>query len=86
MFTVRFTHISVVLLNVVTELTELVNGKRRVKPLEDAAFKKFKKFKGSCIVRIVHTFSGKTKGITICADEILKYSSKNSYFHEYPEE
>ena len=38
------------------------SGKRRVKPLEDAAFEKCK---GSCIVKIIHTFSGKTKGITI---------------------
>ena len=63
--------------------SELINGKHRVKPLEDAAFEKFK---GSCIVRIVHAFSGKTKGITICADEILNYSSKKSYFDEFPEE
>ena len=52
--------------------SELVNDKRRVKPLKDAAFKKFK---GSCIMRIVHAFSGKTKGITICADEIINYDS-----------
>ena len=63
--------------------SELVNDKYRVKPLEDATFKKFK---GSCIVRIVHAFSGKTKGITISTDEILNYSSKKSYFNEYPEE
>ena len=63
--------------------SELVSGKCRSKPLEDAAFKDFK---GSCIVQIIHTFSGKTKGITICADEILHYDSHKSYFEEYPEE
>ena len=63
--------------------SELINSKRRTKPLEDAAFEKFK---GSCIERIVHAFSGKTKGITICADEILNYDSKKSYFDEYPKE
>ena len=60
-----------------------MSGKRRVKPLEDAAFEKFK---GSCVVRIVHMFSGKTKSITICADEIINYNSKKSYFNEFPEE
>ena len=63
--------------------SELINGKRRVKPLEDAAFEKFK---GNCVLRIIHAFSGKTKGITICADEILNYNSKKSYFDEFPEE
>ena len=63
--------------------SELVSNKCRVKPLEDAAFEKFK---GSCIVQIIHTFSGKTKGITICADEIINYNSKKSYFNEFPEE
>ena len=63
--------------------SELVGNKCRVKPLEDAAFEKFK---GSCVVRIVHAFSGKTKGITICTDEILNYDSKKSYFDEFPEE
>ena len=63
--------------------SELVSGKRRFKPLEDAAFEKFK---GSCIVRIIHAFSGKTKGITICADEIINYDSQESYFDEFPEE
>ena len=63
--------------------SELVSGKRRVKPLEDAAFEKFK---GSCVVRIVYAFSGKTKGITICADEIINYDSKKSYYDEFPEE
>ena len=63
--------------------SELVSGKCRSKPLEDAAFGKFN---GSCVVRIIHTFSGKTKGITICTDEILNYNSKKSYFDEYPEE
>ena len=63
--------------------SELVNSKRKTKPLEDAAFEKFK---GNCIVRIVHTFSSKTKGITICADEILNYRPKKSYFDEYPKE
>ena len=62
-------------------------GKCRVKPLEDAAFEKFK---GSCIVRIIlgiiHTFSGKTKGITICTDEIINYDSKKLYFDKFPEE
>ena len=62
--------------------SELVSGKCRVKPLEDAAFEKFK---GSCIVRIIHTFSGKTKGITICTDEIINYNSKKSHFDEFPE-
>ena len=61
----------------------LVNGKCRAKSLEDAVFEKFK---GSCVVRIVHAFSGKTKDITICADEILNYNSKKSYFDEFPEE
>ena len=46
------------------------SGKRRVKPLEGAAFEKFK---GRCVVRIIHAFSCKTKGITICADEIINY-------------
>ena len=63
--------------------SELVSGKLRVKPLEDAAFEKFK---GSCVVRIIQAFSGKTKGITICADEIINYDSKCSYFDEFPEE
>ena len=58
----------------------LVNGRRRSKPLEDAAFEKIK---GSCILRIIHTFSGKTKGITICTDEILNYDSKKSHFNEF---
>ena len=53
--------------------SELVSGKRRVNPLEDAAFEKFK---GTCIVRIIHAFSDKTKGITICTDEIISYDSK----------
>ena len=60
--------------------SELVSGKRRSKPFEDAAFEKFK---GSCIVSIIHAFSGKTKGITICTDEILNYNSKKSYFDEF---
>ena len=60
--------------------SQLVDQKRRVKPLEDAAFEKFK---GSCIVRIVHAFSGKTKGITICADEMINYDSHKSYFDEF---
>ena len=60
-----------------------MDNKYGVKPLEDAAFEKFK---SSCIVRIVHAFSGKTKGITICADEIINYDSKKSYFDEYPKE
>ena len=51
----------------------------KFKPLEDAAFGKFK---GSCIVRIIHGFSGKTKSINICADEILNYDSEKSYFDE----
>ena len=38
--------------------SELINGQRRLKSLEDAAFEKFK---GSCFVRIIHAFSGKTK-------------------------
>ena len=62
--------------------SELVSGKHGVKPLEDAAFEKFK---GSCTVRIIHAFSGKTKGISICADEILNYDSKKLYYDEFPE-
>ena len=62
--------------------SELVNGHHRTKPLEDVAFENFK---GSCIVRIIHTFSGKTKGITICTDEIIKCDSRESYFNEFPE-
>ena len=63
--------------------SEIVSGKRRVKLLEDAAFEKFK---GSCIVRIIHAFSGKTKGISICADEIINYDSKKSCYDEFPED
>ena len=63
--------------------SELIDGKRRVKPLEDSVFEKFK---GSCIVRIIHAFSGKTKGISICVDEIINYDSQESYFDEFPEE
>ena len=63
--------------------SELIDGKRSVKPLEDSVFEKFK---GSCIVRIIHAFSGKTKGISICADEIINYDLKVSYFDEFPEE
>ena len=63
--------------------SELVNSCRRTKPLEDAAFENFK---GRCIVRIIHAFSGKTKSITICADEIINYDSQESYFDEFPEE
>ena len=63
--------------------SELVNGKCRTKPLEDATFEKFK---GSCFVQIIHAFSGKTKGITICTDETINYDSKKSYFDEYSEE
>ena len=63
--------------------SELVSGKHRVKPLEDAAFEKFK---DSCIVRIIHAFSGKTKSTTICVDEIINYNSKKLYFDEFPEE
>ena len=63
--------------------SELMSGKHRVKPLEDVAFEKFK---GSCVVRIIHAFSGKTKGITICADEIINYDSKKSYYDEFTEE
>ena len=62
--------------------SELIDGKCRVKLFEDAAFEKFK---GNCVVRITHAFSGKTKGITICIDEILNYSSKKSCFDEFPE-
>ena len=60
--------------------SESVSGKRKYKRLEDAAFETFK---GTCIVC---AFSGKTKGITICTDEILNYDSKKSYFDEFPEE
>ena len=63
--------------------SELIDGKLRVKPLEDLVFEKFK---GSCIVRIIHTSSGKTKGISICTDEIINYDSQESYFDEFPEE
>ena len=63
--------------------SELVSGKRRVKPLEDAAFEKFK---GICVVRIINAFSGKTKSISICADEIINYDSKKSYYDEFPED
>ena len=58
--------------------SELVSGKRRSKPLEDAAFEKFK---GSYVVRIIHAFSGKTKGITVCADEVINYDSKKSCYN-----
>ena len=37
-------------------------------------------------MRIIHAFSGKTKGITICADEIMNYNSKKSYSDEFPKE
>ena len=61
--------------------SELIDGKCRVTELlEDTAFEKFK---GSCTVRIIHTFSGKTRGITICADEILNYNSKKSYLMSF---
>ena len=63
--------------------SELTDGKCRVKPLEDSIFEKVK---GSCVVRIIHAFSGKTKGIFICADEIMKYDSQETYFDEFPEE
>ena len=63
--------------------SESIDGKRRVKPLEDLVFEKFK---GSCFVQIIHTFSGKTKDISICADEIINYDSQESYFDEFPEE
>ena len=62
---------------------EASGGKRIVKPLEDSVFEKFK---GSCVVRIIQAFSGKTKGISICADEIINYDSQKSYFDEFPEE
>ena len=62
---------------------ELINSKRRFKSLEDSIYEKFK---GPCIERIIHTFSGKTKGICICADEIISYGSQESYFDEFPEE
>ena len=54
-----------------------------MKPLEDEAFEKFK---GSCVVRIIHAFSGKTRGITICTDEIINCDSKHSYYDEFDEE
>ena len=63
--------------------SQSIDGKCKVKPLEDAAFEKFK---GSCVVRKIHAFSGKTKGITICADEILNYNSKKFYYDEFEEE
>ena len=62
--------------------SELVSGKCRSKSLEDLVFEKFK---GSCIVRIIHAFSGKTKGITICANEIINYDFQESFFDEFPE-
>ena len=63
--------------------SELIDSKCKVKPLEDSVFEKFK---GSCTVRIIHAFSGKTKGISICTDEIIIYDSQESYFDEFPEE
>ena len=81
MFLVRFTHILVEPLNAYTQ--ELVSGKCSVKPLEDAAFGKFK---GICIVRIIHAFSGKTKSISICADEIINYDSTKLYYDQFPED
>ena len=38
--------------------SELIDSKHRVKPLEDLVFEKFK---GCCIVRIIHAFSGKPR-------------------------
>ena len=57
--------------------------KCRSKPLEESVFEKFK---GSCVVQIIHAFSGKTCDISICADEIINYESKKSYYDEFPEE
>ena len=36
----------------------------------------------AAFVRIINTFTGKTKGVTICADEILNYDSKKSRLDE----
>ena len=47
--------------------SELIDGKRRVKPLQDLVFEKFK---DSFIVRIIHALFGKTRGISVCADEL----------------
>ena len=47
----------------------------------------FEKFKGSCIVKIVHAFSGKGyKGITLCVESILNHNPRKSYFDEFSEE
>ena len=54
----------------------LIDGKRRVKSLEDSVFEKFK---GSCIVQIIHAFSHKTKGISICTYEIINYDSQECH-------
>ena len=54
MYIVRFTRITMVNPNAYTQ--ELRDGRRRYGRLEDMAFEKFK---GSCIVKIVHAFSGK---------------------------
>ena len=62
--------------------SELVDGKRKNKPLEDTTFEKLK---GSYIVRVIHAFSVKTKGISICADEIINFEPQKSYFDEFPE-
>ena len=62
--------------------SELTDGKQKHKPLEDAIFEKFK---DSCVVRIIHAFSGKTKGISICVDEIINFEPQKSYFDEFPE-
>ena len=35
---------------------------------------------------IIHAFSGKTKGVSICADEIINYDSEKSYYDEFPED
>ena len=59
------------------------SGKCRVKFLEDSVFEKFK---GSCVVWIIHAFSGKTKGTSISVDKIINYDSQESYFDEFPEE
>ena len=46
-------------------------------------FKEYETLRRECVVRIIHVFSGKTKGISICTDEIINYDSKRSYYDEF---